>query len=98
MIVERYTWVVKPGRRQDLIQWCKELVGRKELKDYTTRIYSTSFGARNNVVLEVEYETEESRLEYWAGIEWTPESTEFLNQHHDMIEGLGQTRELLNLH
>lgn len=73
------------------------LVEREENRGLTTRIYSTRFGTWNKVTLEVEYETEEDRQKYWAGVEWTGELAEFVETHHDMLE-LGQTRELLELH
>ena len=96
MLVERYTWEAKPGRRNDAIEWCKKLMAREENKDYTHRIYSTDFGTWNKVTLEVEYENEEHRQEYWAKVEWTEELGVFIETHHDMLEP-GQTRELLTL-
>ena len=96
MIVERYTWEAKPGRRDDAIEWCKKLAAREENAGLTIRIYATQFGVWNKVSMEVEYETEEARKAYWAGVEWTEELGEFVKTHHDMI-GFGQTRELLRL-
>jgi hypothetical protein len=98
MIVERSTWVAKPGRRADLIAWCLKLVTLEEHRGLTTRVYSTQFGARNNVVLEVEFETEEARGAYWADFQWTPGYTEFFSRHFGMVESTGQMRELLTLH
>ncbi len=96
MLVERYTWEAKPGRRNDAVEWCKKLLDREENKGLTARIYTTEFGLYNKVTMEVEFETEEDRQEYWAGVEWTEELREFVETHHDMLES-GQTRELLRL-
>ena len=97
MIVERYTWEAKPGRRKDAIEWCKERRAREENKGLIIRIYAPKFGTWNKVTMEIEYETEEARREYWSAIEWTEKLREFAAAHHDMI-GLGQTYELFELH
>jgi hypothetical protein len=96
MLVERYVWEAKPGRREGLVEWLQELVARDENKDLTTRVYTTEFGAWNRVALEVEYETEEARQQYWAGIEWTEDIIEFVKKLADLVEP-GETRELLQL-
>jgi hypothetical protein len=97
MVVERWTWEAKPGRREDLIAWCKALMEQEENKGLTSRIYGTSFGTYNKVTMEVEYETVEAWRLYWKSLEWTPKLGELMATRNAMQES-GVTRELLQLY
>lgn len=97
MIVERWTWVAKRGRKRDFIEWCKKLREQEFNKGLTVRVYSTVFGMRANVIMEFVYESEEHRLKRWDAIDWTPKVFEFISKMDDMVEAAGHTRELLKL-
>ncbi len=95
MIVERWTWKAKPGRKSELIEWAKALVEREGL---TARVYSTWFGSYNTVSMDAEFETDQDRLEYWAGIDWSqPEVIASLEKLHELMESENM-HELLHVH
>ena len=98
MIVERMTHLAKRGCRKELIELLKEARKLEGNEDLKTRIYSTTFGTWAKVTWDLEFETEEDRKKYWAGIDVSrPEPQEFLKKLYDLTES-GHTRELLNLH
>jgi hypothetical protein len=93
MIVERWTWKAKPGRRDQLIELVKHWVEHFGL---TPRVCSHDWGNWDTVSSDLEFETDEGRQKFWAGVGGS-EHTETLKKMEDLIES-GTTHELLRVH
>jgi hypothetical protein len=86
MIVVRYTLHIQPGKFQEAIEWANE--GRKNVWSNTPgKIYSSTFGPMNTIVIENEYEDfaewQKSRqigtTEKWAS--WVAKWNEIVDGH-----------------
>ena len=94
MIVQRETFKVRPGHMSEFIELIKaedERVGR------TDRIYHVEWGARDTVIVEFEFETEEERQKFWDDRNAQPEATEFGKRYNELRVS-GGTSELLLLY
>ena len=96
MIVERITWRVKHyGCRAELIQLTKAMVEETGL---TPRVSSYRFGPSDIVTSDLEFESEEERKKWWAGIDWSqPAAVERTRKSRELLAP-GTTRELLVVH
>ena len=95
MIVQRYTFKVKPGCKGDFIQLTKALV---EESGRTPRVCSYTFGPYHTVISDLEFESEEDMRKYWDEVDWSgPQASEWLKKHNELIES-GATVELLQVH
>jgi len=65
MIVERQTWNVKRGCRQELVAFCKSFA---ESAGLTTRIYTDNVAPHGTLVLENEFESLAEMESFWK--EW----------------------------
>ena len=95
-VVERWTWKVKAGCRDEFVELVKSWVERHGL---TPRVCSFLFGAWNTVSSDLEFETEEDRQKFYDDIvDWSqPENVKLLQKLNDLRES-DLTHELLQLH
>ena len=86
MIVVRYTLHIQPGKFQKAIEWANE--GRNNVWSYIPcKIYSSTFGPMNTIVIENEFEdlaereklTEQVNGEAWAS--WLAKWNEIVDGH-----------------
>ena len=99
MIVQRWTFNVKIGCRDEVIKQIKAAV---EETGVTPRIctYAWGCGPYDVVWYEVEFESKEDRRKYLAGIDWNnlgPAMAEFSNKQSDLVES-PRTGELIVVH
>jgi len=95
MIVERWTWQVKPARQSEFIELVKATV---EALGLTPRVCSYRFGAVDTVSSDLEFETFLDRTEWWDNYDPSlPEVVEWYEKYPDLTE-LGRTMELLIVH
>jgi hypothetical protein len=95
MIVERWTWTVRPRYQSEVIELLKALV---EALGFTPRICTYRFGATDRVSSELESESYQARAEWWDGFDGNvPEYVAWLEKQSDLTEA-GRTCELLIVH
>jgi hypothetical protein len=91
MIVERFTWHVKPGHQQEFVELVKgerERIGKAEV-----RIYVPFYGPHNVVIGELEFETLEDQDGFWQ--EWwqAPEAQTYM-EALSQLQDAGGSHEL----
>ena len=94
MLVERFTWHVKPGC---VDEFTKLLDAERQRYDkITARIYTSYIGPNNTVMWEGEFEDEKERQAFWD--EWLqqPESQVLMGKMTAFERG-GGSHELWNL-
>jgi heme-degrading monooxygenase HmoA len=95
MIVERNTWRAKPGRRDELVEWAKELIKWEGL---TARVLTYEFGDYDTVILDTEWESMEDRQKWREGRDYSrPGFLEFVSRLQDLRES-GADHKLLRVH
>ena len=63
MIVERFTWHVKPGHQHEFVELIK--AERERIGAVTLRIYVPFFGPHNVVIGEIEFQSKEEQGDFW---------------------------------
>jgi hypothetical protein len=95
MIVERWTWKVKLGCRAEVIELAKTAIAEAGL---TPRICSFIFGPYDIVSSDLEFESEEDRQKWWAGLDWSqPGLAEWRKKEPELLVS-GTSHELLHVH
>ena len=95
MIIERYTFPVKVGYRDEFVELIKASIAESGL---TPRVYTYIVGPHDVVISDAVFETEEERLKYWEEIDWSkPKAAEFQKKYADLAEN-GATNVLLRVH
>jgi hypothetical protein len=95
MIVERWTWTAKVGRRDEFVEMIKALL---ELNGFAGRVCTFEQGPFDKVTFYQEFESMEDRQEVWDAIDWSrPEVVELTEKWDDLIE-TGTTSEILRVH
>ena len=95
MIIQRITFPVKVGCRDEFIKLTKAVVAEMGL---TPRVCSYRFGPYDVVISDLVFETEEDRQKFWAEVDWsTPKAVEWVKRGHELRE-FGTTTELLQVH
>ena len=95
MLVERNTFQAKPGLRDELIEWVKELI---EWEDLTARVLTCEFGDYDTVILESEWDSMEERQEWQDSRDYSrPGFLEFVGKLKD-LRASGTDHELLRVH
>ena len=93
MIVQRITWKVKVGCKNEFIELTKAVVEEQGL---TPRVCSYVFGPYDVVTSDLEFETEEDQQKYHT--DWSkPKTAEWAKKHAELTES-GTTVELLRVH
>ena len=97
MIVDRFTWKVKAGCKEEVVQLVKALA---EEAGMTPRVCTFTYGPRDIVTSDFEFETEEDRGKYWEDFDWSaPAFSEWHKKYPDLTESYeGNHRELLRVH
>jgi hypothetical protein len=84
MIIERWTWKAKVGCRAEVIELVKAMVEEAGL---TPRVCTYAFGPYQVVISDLEFETEQDRQEWWAGVDWSqPAMVEWHKKEPDLTE------------
>lgn len=95
MIIERWTWVVRPVHQSEVIELLKALV---EALGFTPRICTYRFGAIDKISSDLEFESFLDREEWWEGFD--PNLAEYvvwIEKELELAEP-GLTCELLIVH
>ena len=96
MIVERMTFVMKPGLSKEGIEIAQEL--RKLVDSPTTvRVYLSMTGQFNVLTEEIEFEDFEQRAKFWAEVGTKPEFAQLLEKWDTTVADSGGGREFLTL-
>lgn len=68
MIVERFTFSIKPGNLDEAVNWLKE--GRKNIWPFfkNARIYSPYFGERDVIVADADFEDMAEHDKLWEQV------------------------------
>ena len=94
MLVQRFSWKAKTGCRAEVIKLVKAAV---EETGVTPRVWTYMFGAYDMVFSDYEFESEEDRKEFWAGVNWSqPAIAEWYKIQPDLVES--HWIELLRVH
>ena len=94
MIIERWTWNVKVGCRDEVIELVKALVEETGL---TPRVCTFTYGPYETVTSDLEFETEEDHKKFWDDLDWSqPKAAEWSKKRPDLTES--SYRELLQVH
>ena len=94
MIVERWTWTTKVGRRDEFIETFKALI---ELQGFAGRVCTNMSGPFFAVYWYQEFESMEDRQKVWDAIDWDrPEIKELTDKFSDLVES-DVTREILRV-
>jgi len=94
MIVQRFRNTVKVGCREEFVDLFK---GWVEHNGVTGRVTTFKFGDQDTVSLDIEFETEEDRVKFWAEFDWSePGNAQVLSKANDLRKSL--TVELLRVH
>jgi len=94
MIVERWTWKVKQWCRDEVVELTKAMVEEMGL---TPRICTFTFGPWDVVMSDLEFESEEDRIEWWAGLDWSqPATAAWHKRERELV--VSATRALLEVH
>ena len=95
MIVERWTWTIKRGCRNEFIEVMKAML---KLNGFAGRVCTHKFGPYDVVSWYQEFESMEDRQKVWDAIDWSrPEVAELRKKNEDLSEP-GTTRELYQVH
>ena len=95
MLVERNTFQAKPGLRDELIEWVKELI---QWEDLTARVLTDEFGDYDTVILESEWDSMEDRQKWQESRDHSrPGFLEFVGKLQDLRES-GADHKLLRVH
>jgi hypothetical protein len=95
MIIERFTYIVKVGCRDEFIELTKVAVEEAGL---TPRVCSYRQGPRDVVINDLVFETNEARLKFWKDMDWSkPKIAEWLKKEHELRVS-GATNALLQVH
>jgi len=94
MLVERFTWHVKPGCVDEFTELLD--AERQRYDKATARIYTSYIGPNNTVMWEGEFEDEEERQAFWE--EWLQQpEAQVLMEKMTTLERGGGSHELWNL-
>ncbi len=96
MIVERMTFVMKPGRSKEGMEIVQELRKLVDLQT-TYRIYLSITGQFNVLTEEIEFEDFEQREKFWADLGSKPEFAQLLEKWSATVADSGGGREFLTL-
>ena len=95
MVVERWTWQVRPARQSEFIESLKAMV---EAIGFTPRVCTYRFGAVDKVTSELEFESFLDREKWYEAFDRSlPEFVEFVKKTQDLAEP-GRVCELLIVH
>jgi hypothetical protein len=95
MVIERITTPVKPGCRNAYIELVKALLAEAGLEP---RVFSFIHGPMDVVTADLVFESEDKRLKWWAGIDWSkPKAVEWATKNTELVES-GTTNQLLQVH
>jgi hypothetical protein len=93
MIVTRLTFNVKQGRMQEAAEHvAKEIAAERERSGYAgrTRVYTSSIGQFNQLVIEWEYENLAEHENFWAEWRARPTTPAFFEKWAEMTVGTGK--------
>jgi hypothetical protein len=93
MIVDRVMRTAKPGCKHELIKVLKSWV---EWSGVTGRVY-TSNASYDTVILDIDFDTEEDRREFYDGLDWSQREMVEVSEKLDDLRTSGMTWEILTL-
>ena len=94
MIVERFTYKVKIGCEAEVVKLVKAMVEEAGL---TPRVCTFTYGPREIVTSDLEFETEEDKKEFWKDLDWSaPAAAEVGKKATDLVES--HWKDLLQVH
>ena len=91
MIVERFTWHVKPGHQPEFVELVK--AERERVGEVTLRIYVPFYGPHNVVIGELEFKDTEEQDKFWETWWQAPEAQTYL-ENLAKLQDAGGSREL----
>jgi len=95
MIVERYSWKVKPFCMDKIVELVKAEVATWD-KPPKWRVYTSNIGRENTIAMEFEFENLAEMEKYWAAWVAKPETAEYDKKWNELVEtGIGN--EIWNL-
>ena len=95
MVIERWTFPVKTDSQFEFIELIKASIAESGL---TPHVYTYIVGPHDVVIVDAVFETEEERIKYWEGVDWSkPKAAEYQKKSADLVE-YGVTNELLREH
>ena len=106
MLVNRVTWIAKPGHRDELVEWFRhpnvwEWEGiPEEMRARAMRLYAAKTGAHDTVAIELEFDDLAHYDKCWEAIRnynSTPERNAQMQRLREIIGPGGGTHELWNL-
>jgi hypothetical protein len=95
MIIERFTYQVKPYRLQEAIALVQEERNHSPRKEHI-RIYHTMFGTMDQLVLEFEFDDLAQHAEHWDQWFGSERAAPFGEKWRDLIES-GAQREIFRV-
>ena len=95
MIVQRMTWVAKPGNKAEMVEILQALWKLGPHPTPAHRIY-VHMGSGDVVQQEIEFEDFEAREKFWADAMSMPEAAPYFQKWNELRDS-GQTSELLRL-
>jgi hypothetical protein len=99
MIVNRRTFIVKPGLEQTAIEWLQQEIAAEQARGPLPgkwRVYYSSIGRFNQLAFESEYESLAAYEQFWATWFSRPECQEANRQFIKLLES-GGTNEIWTL-
>jgi hypothetical protein len=99
MIANRRTFNVHPGKMDAAVEWLQQEAAAEKARGPLPgvyRIYVTSIGTFNQVVLEIEFESLEAYDQFWSTWFSRPESVE-ANERFNKLTAPGGTNEIWTL-
>ena len=96
MIVERWTYPVKPGCQEAVVKMLKEEIEGNTVFTHSYRIYTPDIGPQDVVVVEWEYEDLQEMQADWDAWLAKPGTPEFLEKWNELTERGGH-REIWGL-
>jgi hypothetical protein len=96
MIVQRSSYVAKPGNRREMVEILKALHKLDPHPHPTYRIYVQITGSVDVIQQEIEFEDQEAREKFWAAAFSIPEVAPYLKRWAELRDS-GETTELLRL-
>ena len=66
MLVERVTWIIKPGHIDEFGALAKATLAQAGLKN-VMRVYRIKFGEHDRIAIEIEHESMAARETWWNG-------------------------------
>jgi hypothetical protein len=95
MIAYRTTWIVKPRRMQQALEFFEAQAEEGLPENASFRVYTPSFSP-NVLIFEEAWESQEEHEEWWAALNAAPESTTMWDNWYEIVERSTGT-ELWNL-